>query len=85
MRLRKSARGLIRLGELGEDRLLEQLLPHLPLGKGVVAGAGEDSAVVTPPIGGDFLVLKTDCIIEGVHFLHGVNPHDIGWKAMICH
>ena len=83
MRLRKSARGLIRLGELGEDRLLEQLLPHLPLGKGVVAGAGEDSAVVTPPVGGDFLVLKTDCIIEGVHFLHGVNSHDIGWKAMM--
>ena len=83
MRLRKSARGLIRLGELGEDRLLEQLLPHLPLGKGVVAGAGEDSAVVNPPVGGDFLVLKTDCIIEGVHFLHGVNPHDIGWKAMM--
>ena len=83
MRLRRSARGLIRLGELGEDRLLEQLLPHLPLGKGVVAGAGEDSAVVNPPVGGDFLVLKTDCIIEGVHFLHGVNPHDIGWKAMM--
>ena len=83
MRLRRSARGLIRLGELGEDRLLEQLLPHLPLGKGVVAGAGEDSAVVKPPVGGDFLVLKTDCIVEGVHFLRGVNPLDIGWKAMM--
>ena len=83
MRLRKSARGLIRLGELGEDRLLVQLLPHLPLGKGVVAGAGEDSAVVKPPVGGDFLVLKTDCIVEGVHFLRGVNPLDIGWKAMM--
>src|SRR5436305_9241969 len=83
MRLRRSARGLIRLGELGEDRLLEQLLPHLPLGKGVVAGAGEDSAVVKPPVGGDFLVLKTDCIVEGVHFLSGANPLDVGWKAMM--
>src|SRR5580765_268999 len=83
MRLPKSARGLIRLGELGEDRLLEQLLPHLPLGKGVVAGAGEDCAVVKPPVGGDFLVMKTDCIIEGVHFLRGVNPLEIGWKAMM--
>jgi thiamine-monophosphate kinase len=73
----------MRLRQAGEDRLLEQLLPHLPLGKGVVAGAGDDCAVVKTPVGRDFLVLKTDCIVEGVHFLREANPVDIGWKAMM--
>ncbi len=83
MKLRESARGRIRLGEFGEDRLLDQLLPHLPLGKMVVAGAGDDCAVVKMPAGRNFLVLKTDCIVEGVHFLPGANALDVGWKAMM--
>jgi thiamine-monophosphate kinase len=73
----------MRLRQVGEDRLLDQLLPHLPLAKGVVAGAGDDCAVVKTPLGGNFLVLKTDCIVEGVHFLAEANPLDIGWKAMM--
>ena len=73
----------MKLRQVGEDRLLEQLLPHLPLGKAVVAGAGDDCAVVKPPSGGNLLVLKTDCIVEGVHFLRTANPLDVGWKAMM--
>jgi thiamine-monophosphate kinase len=73
----------MRLRQVGEDRLLDQLLPHLPLGKGVVAGAGDDCAIVKTAVSGDFLVLKTDCIVEGVHFLRGANPLDVGWKAMM--
>src|SRR5437016_9876378 len=81
-RIRRKAKR-IRCGELGEDRLLDQLLPGLSLGKTVIAGAGDDCAVVEMPASGRFLVLKTDCIVEGVHFLSKANPLDVGWKAMM--
>jgi thiamine-monophosphate kinase len=83
MRLRPSATGRTRCDEVGEDRLLDQLLPYLPLGKAVLAGPGDDCAVVEMPADRNFLVLKTDCIVEGVHFLSGADPLDIGWKAMM--
>ena len=73
----------MKLREVGEDKLLDQLLPRLRLGKIVVAGAGDDCAVTTMFPGRNFLVLKTDCIVEGVHFLSGANPVDVGWKAMM--
>jgi thiamine-monophosphate kinase len=73
-----------RLQDLGEDRLLDELLPHLPGGKKVVAGAGDDCAVVRiAPGSPHLLVLKTDCIVEGVHFLAATSPFDAGWKAMM--
>jgi thiamine-monophosphate kinase len=73
----------MKLREVGEDRLLDQLLPRLPLEKTVVAGAGDDCAVTEIFAGQNFLVLKTDCIVEGVHFLSGANPVDVGWKAIM--
>jgi len=73
----------MKLREVGEDRLLDQLLPRLPLGKTVVAGAGDDCAVIEIFAGRNFLVLKTDCIVEGVHFLSEADPVDVGWKAMM--
>ena len=73
----------MKLKELGEDRLLAQLLPRLLIGKQVVTGAGDDCALVEPPAGHNFLVLKTDCMVEGVHFLPRANALDVGWKAMM--
>jgi len=73
----------MKLCQLGEDRLLDQLLPNLSLGKTVVVGVGDDCAVVEMPASGRLFVLKTDCIVEGVHFLSGENPLDVGWKAMM--
>ena len=73
----------MKLRQVGENRLLEQLLPHLPLGRMVVAGAGDDCAVVKATAGRNFLVLKTDCIVEGVHFLRTANPLGVGWKVMM--
>ena len=73
----------MKLREVGEDKLLDQLLPHLRLGKTVVAGAGDDCAVTKKFPGRNFLVLKTDCIVEDVHFLPEANPVDVGWKAMV--
>src|SRR6266446_9660085 len=73
----------MKLRQLGEDRLLDQLLPRLPVSKSVVARAGDDCAVVKRPVGRNFLVLKTDCIVEGVHFTPEANALEIGWKAMM--
>src|SRR5690348_12587697 len=68
----------MKLRELGEDRLLDRILLRLPASKSVVACAGDDCAVVKKPDGGNFLVLKTDCIVEGVHFSPEANALEIG-------
>jgi len=73
----------MKLRQLGEDRLLDQLLYRLPFGKTVAVGAGDDCALVAPPAGRNFLVLKTDCAVEGIHFLRRANALDVGWKAMM--
>jgi thiamine-monophosphate kinase len=75
----------MKLSALGEDRLLDQILLHLPRGRApkVFAGAGDDCAIVEIPGSKKYLVLKTDCVVEGVHFVHGTNAVDVGWKAMM--
>jgi thiamine-monophosphate kinase len=70
------------LQRLGEDRLLAQILPHLPRGRKVIAGTGDDCAVVDLGAKGKVGLLKTDCVVEGVHFLEGSDAESIGWKAM---
>jgi thiamine-monophosphate kinase len=75
----------MKLSALGEDRLLNQILLDLPRGRArkVFAGAGDDCAIVRIQGSKNYLVLKTDCVVEGVHFLHGTNASDVGWKAMM--
>jgi thiamine-monophosphate kinase len=73
----------MKLGDLGEDRLLRQLLPTLSLATAVVNGPSDDCAVVNIGDRRNFLVLKTDCVVEGVHFLRGTNALAVGWKAMM--
>jgi thiamine-monophosphate kinase len=73
----------MKLWHLGENRLLDRLLPDLPLGKTVVAGAGDDCAMAEMPPARNLLVLKTDCTVESVHFLSGADALDVGWKAMM--
>jgi thiamine-monophosphate kinase len=70
------------LQRVGEDRLLAQILPHLPHGRKVIAGAGDDCAVVDLGGKGELTLLKTDCVVEGVHFSAKADAESIGWKAM---
>jgi thiamine-monophosphate kinase len=82
MNLRESAPGRIRCGELGEDRLLDQLLPNLPRNRGVLLGAGDDCAIVKSGGRGKLQLLKTDCLVENIHFTKKSPPDLVGWKAM---
>jgi thiamine-monophosphate kinase len=72
----------MKLREVGEDRLLAQLLPALSRSSSVVLGAGDDCAVVRFPQQDNLQLLKTDCIVEGIHFTAASLPALIGWKAM---
>ena len=74
------------VASMGEDRLVAALLAQLApaeAGAGVRTGAGDDCAVVRGPGAGRFQLLKTDCVLEGVHFTAGTPPARVGWKA-IC-
>lgn len=72
----------MRLSEIGEDRLLVQLLPTLSPNSSVVLAAGDDCAVVKSLHQDDLELLKTDCIVEGIHFTTASPPALVGWKAM---
>ena len=73
-----------KLSEIGEDALVEQLTARLQKGKGVLAGAGEDDcAIIRKRATPDLLtLLKSDCIVEGVHYRPDTPPSKVGWKAM---
>jgi thiamine-monophosphate kinase len=73
----------MKVRDLGEDQLLDQLLPRLLSGKSTVMAPGDDCAVVEAQRRDKLLVLKTDCVVERVHFSRGTNAFDVGWKAMM--
>lgn len=73
------------LRQLGERRLIQRLQRLLPRGRGVAVGIGDDCAAVRCGAGGkrgELLLLKTDAVVEGVHFDRRATPRQIGWKAM---
>ncbi len=70
------------LRAFGEERLLARFASRLPLNNLVIAGPGDDCAVVKSPGRGRLLLLKTDCVVEGVHFNSRTPATAVGWKAM---
>lgn len=69
------------LAELGEEEVVRRLLARLPTGKRVLVGPGDDCAVVDDG-GVDLLLLKTDAVVGGIHFLPETEPARVGWKAV---
>ncbi len=64
----------------GEDRLIERFFR--PLARDPAAlDLSDDAAVITPPAGAD-LVLKTDGVIEGVHFFPDDPADTVARKAL---
>jgi thiamine-monophosphate kinase len=64
----------------GEAAIIRLLAP-LAQGYPGAFGLEDDCALVTPEPGTE-LVLKTDPVAEGVHFLPGDAPEDVAWKAL---
>jgi thiamine-monophosphate kinase len=82
MKRRGSVTGQIRCGELGEDRLLDELLAPFVRNRGVILGPGDDCAIVKSETRGQLQVLKTDCLVESIHFNNKMRVESVGWKAM---
>jgi len=70
-----------RLRDLGEDALIARILKDFPGGGSLSVGPGDDCAVVDPGQG-PLRLLKTDAIVEGIHFLPDADAEKVGWKAM---
>ena len=64
----------------GEEAIIALLAP-LTRGHAGAFDLKDDCALLTPEPGTE-LVLKTDPVAEGVHFLSGDAPQDIAWKAL---
>jgi thiamine-monophosphate kinase len=70
----------MKLSRVGEDALLASLLRELPGSRKLI---GDDCAVVAFCGANNLLVLKTDCVVEKIHFALETNPELVGWKAMM--
>ncbi|MBN8728202.1 MAG: thiamine-phosphate kinase [Xanthomonadales bacterium] len=65
-----------------EFDLIELIRARCPSGRrDVRLGIGDDCAILAPPAREDLLV-TTDTLVEGVHFLAGSDPVALGWKAL---
>jgi len=73
----------MKLSRVGEDALLASLLRELPVRRQVIARTGDDCVVVEFPRRKNLLVLKTDCVVEKIHFAPATDPILVGWKAMM--
>lgn len=69
------------LASLGEEAVVSRLVATIPPRPEVVRGPGDDCAVIDRG-DGTWQLLKTDCLVEGVHFLPGAKPVLVGRKAM---
>ena len=70
------------LSQLGEDAVVAALVRALPLGADVRHGAGDDCAVIGGRRDRWWRLLKTDCVVESVHFLPAETAARVGWKAL---
>ncbi len=72
----------MKLAGHGEDRLVRELTRQLASGANVRIGIGDDCAAIGSRTDARWRLLKTDCIVEGVHFSKSAAPRKAGWKAL---
>ncbi|WP_018969129.1 thiamine-phosphate kinase [Rubritalea marina] len=70
----------MKLSQSNEDAIIETICSRLSSSDQVIVGPGDDCAVVRRNAQHHSL-LKTDCVIESVHFLPQEDPKRVGWKA----
>lgn len=72
-----------RLSDIGEDALIERLIRLVPRAESHLGGPGDDCAVIDPGPGSPVLqLLKTDALVERIHFLPEAPPRAVGWKSV---
>ena len=70
------------LRDIGEDALIRRIVSELSADdESVIVGPGDDCAVVDVGREGYYQLLKTDSVIEGVHYLSSACPREVGWKS----
>jgi thiamine-monophosphate kinase len=67
---------------LNEFELIAKIAAHLPGNSHLIQGAGDDCAVLDFGIPGQFLLFKTDALVEDVHFTADTPPRKAGRKAL---
>jgi thiamine-monophosphate kinase len=68
---------------MNEFELIARLTRNLPTNANVLAGAGDDCAVLDLGIPDRLILFKTDAVMEGIHFIsHETAPEKIGHKAL---
>ncbi|HEY5792147.1 MAG TPA: thiamine-phosphate kinase, partial [Chthoniobacterales bacterium] len=72
----------MKISELGEDGLIARLTATLAGSGDVIAGPGDDCAVIRGAKGEPYWLLKTDSVVEDIHFRRTQPPGKVGWKAL---
>jgi thiamine-monophosphate kinase len=67
---------------VNEFELIAKLTKALPANQTVVAGAGDDCAVLDFGLPDRLFLFKTDAVVEGIHFEKDAPPEKIGRKAL---
>ncbi|MAB59357.1 MAG: thiamine-monophosphate kinase [Verrucomicrobiales bacterium] len=71
-----------KISDIGEDSFIDLVTKKLISGKDVIAAAGDDCAVIKNHSKDSYTLLKTDSIVEGIHYLTTDTPQAVGYKAM---
>jgi len=65
-----------------EFELIEKLSRNLPGNEALVAGSGDDCAVLDLGLPDHYVLFKTDAVVEGIHFMSVAPPQNVGHKAL---
>jgi len=67
---------------MNEFELIARLTESLPTNASIVVGPGDDCAVIDLGLPDQYVLLKTDAVVEGVHFTKATEPENVGHKAL---
>ena len=71
-----------RLSDIGEDALIGRLIRLVPHETSATGGPGDDCAVIDTGGDGPLQLLKTDALVERVHYLPEAPARAVGWKSV---